>query len=300
MKLAAPIRAYWWSPRREAALGVREIRRNPGMWLRLARGEGNMLLNFGDELNRLVLEKAGGRRVEWSPPGRAEVLGIGSIVEFYADRSTDGVRPALWGAGVRGTAMSAARAAAVRGRYERIVALRGPLSLSSLRVSATDVALGDPGVLAPRVVQGRLDRKGTGYLPHFRTWRTRTGRSEIARVSSLGVKVIKPTEDAESVLSKISGLEFLITSSLHGLIVAHAYGTPAIWVDIPGMAASSEPRFKFDDYLASMGGTGERHSTREVQVAQPVPLLRAAEWQSPRLAERAADLATGLMEAFPK
>lgn len=291
--------AYWWAPRKEASLGRRELRKNAPMWLRLARGEGRLMSNFGDELNVAVISYASQRLVRWSPPEKAQVIGIGSIIEFFADRVEGGERPFVWGAGVRQGEMSTRRLERVLSAYRTISAVRGPSTLKALHLSDSDVALGDPGVLAPLVVPADGEKSGTAFLPHFRTWRSKAGRAEIKRIEKTGIAIVMPTEGYESVLRKIAGSELLVTSSLHGVIVAHAYGTPVVWVDIPGVPQASEPRFKFDDYFGSMGIPGARHSTTEIVEARPRRLLREAESSSSSVAERAAARARELLEVFP-
>jgi pyruvyltransferase len=54
------------------------------------------------------------------------------------------------------------------------------------------------------------------------------------------------------VIEKILDSKFVISSSLHGVIVAEAYGIPAKLLRI----AETEPLFKFNDYYA---GTGRDH-----------------------------------------
>lgn len=38
------------------------------------------------------------------------------------------------------------------------------------------------------------------------------------------------TNDVEGVIDQINESEYILSSSLHGIIIAHAYGIPALWI----------------------------------------------------------------------
>ena len=87
-----------------------------------------------------------------------------------------------------------------------------------------------------------------GIVPHY------TDYNEVYDLykNSASILVINlMTNDVEATTDSLLQCERIISSSLHGLIVSHAYGIPAIWIEF------SEKLFgdgiKFQDYFESVG-----------------------------------------------
>jgi hypothetical protein len=55
----------------------------------------------------------------------------------------------------------------------------------------------------------------------------------------------------ESVIDQVTSCEIIGSSSLHGLIVGHAFGIPAVWLNFGDLPSGDGS--KFDDYFASVG-----------------------------------------------
>ena len=102
---------------------------------------------------------------------------------------------------------------------------------------------GDPAVLLPLVIQPKVKKHSIGIIPHFVEY------SAYADRFGTEAFVIDVCRSVENVVQDISSCDFTYSSSLHGLIVSHAYGVPSIWM------ASSQPLqgddVKFDDYFSS-------------------------------------------------
>lgn len=58
------------------------------------------------------------------------------------------------------------------------------------------------------------------------------------------------TKDVKSFVDQLNKYKYVLSTSLHGLIISHAYGIPAIWIK-HGWICSSE--FKFHDYFSAVG-----------------------------------------------
>jgi hypothetical protein len=65
------------------------------------------------------------------------------------------------------------------------------------------------------------------------------------------MRLVNVQQPVEAVIDAIASCEFVVSSSLHGLIVAHAYRRPALWVEFADPLLGD--RSKFHDYFASLG-----------------------------------------------
>ncbi|RZL22687.1 MAG: hypothetical protein EOP31_22250 [Rhodococcus sp. (in: high G+C Gram-positive bacteria)] len=218
------------------------------MWIAQSLGTIRPFTNFGDELSRYVLQYAFQEKVKWAAPRNAEMLGVGSLIDFYLQAGGSGAE--IWGSGVRDPRWFSDNPGAVE-RLGKVLAVRGPHSAHVLGIGSQEV--GDPGILAASLLADtgrRIVRNGTSFLPHFRTWKTKEGRREIQLARSSGLKIISPTETPLRATQLIADSEMLFTSSLHGIIVAHAVGTPV--QPVTHTVSASEPTFKYDDYFSSI------------------------------------------------
>ena len=178
--------------------------------------------NFGDELGAEIL-RALGNRDERVPLPHADMIAIGSILEFAAAEGRDGL--AVWGAGFM-TAGSPASKLDVR-------AVRGKLTASALGV---DVPVGDPGLLCSLIWKRPAVRHRVGVVPHL---------SDDNRYPWADV-VIDVTAPVAEVLHQIGSCAAVASSSLHGIIAAHAYGIPAMRLHHPRIIGGEH---KWADYI---------------------------------------------------
>lgn len=190
--------------------------------------------NFGDDLTPWLLPFYGVLPVH-RVAGRARLAGIGSIIEFLP-ASYDG---AIWGSGLMQGEPHPLPAA-------HVLAVRGPFTRELIGAPA-DVALGDPGILVARHVRRPAVRWDVGLVPHGH----HRGHEEflsLARSAGYRVRVINVHAPAARVVREIAACERIVTTSLHGLVTADAYGIPALWTTLePGLTGGD---FKFRDYEA--------------------------------------------------
>jgi hypothetical protein len=64
-------------------------------------------------------------------------------------------------------------------------------------------------------------------------------------------RIVEPTQPPMLVAREIARAPMVYSSSLHGLIVAHALGVPAVLLPT-GTVSHSEPSWKYDDYFSSI------------------------------------------------
>lgn len=171
------------------------------------------------------------------------VLAVGSIVSLARKNCI------VWGSGITYRTDPIETMACYR-------AVRGPLTLQRLKeagVDISEVVMGDPALLLPLIhriktepcyelgiVAHNNDRKRfEAFLNHF------PDREKI-RFISLQTK----SKGVDKITDEICSCRRILSSSLHGLIVPHTYGIPALRVEsstIPGDGS------KFEDYFSSVG-----------------------------------------------
>jgi len=126
--------------------------------------------------------------------------------------------------------------------------LRGPLSREKVlsRSGARPPRVyGDAAWLLPEFWSPSPKKYKLGIVPHYVDY-------EIAKKIWPGERVIHLLNpDCEAVTREITECEKIVSSSLHGLIVAHAYGIPAAYVKLSDKLSGDG--FKFHDHYASMG-----------------------------------------------
>ncbi|MFC7481763.1 polysaccharide pyruvyl transferase family protein [Luedemannella flava] len=257
------------------------------MWARLLARSGRSMVNFGDELNPLLVGRLLGRPVRWTPPDRAALVAIGSVVEHVpaSRRPPDAPPVTVWGSGLRDRPGQAPDVAGVR-----FAAVRGPLTRDALGLPA-DTPLGDPGLLVPVSLPAprRVGRADLILVPHYADFESRSARQAMARLAARGVQIVPTTTRTMTLLDRLASADLVLASALHGLIVADAYGVPAVPVHLGG--GSTQPLFKYADYAASVGLTHEWLPIPErVDAAALIATARA------RAEERRAILATTVPE----
>lgn len=247
------------------------------------RGKTSGKLNFGDEITPLVIEKLWGYRCHWTPPEHCRLAGAGSIIEVLQNKA-NGNEIEVWGSGFIKEG----------GKNEntnlKFRAVRGGLSQN--RVDGSPV-LGDPGLLMPLVVKPAPSRRFKyGILPHY-------ADRENPLVNQLLISLPNSTfidvySKPNRVAKEISSCEIILSSSLHGLILADAYQVMSLRLDISRKVIGRG--YKFNDYATS--------------VARSIPTITTADMrgfgagQIERVANKAESAVVGplqkrLIDSFP-
>ena len=201
--------------------------------------------NFGDLLAPWLAHRITGQEVEFVDRGSPAFVTIGSILSHVSSGCT------VWGTGSFGTETS--KQITKDAEYR---AVRGPLTRNKLAINGIDCPriYGDPALLTPRYFNPDVPK--THKLGIVLRW-SETKRNQH---SIPGVKPIYlGSDDIEGTLRSFLQCEKILTTSLHGLIIADAYGIPNAWLD------SRTPKgleFKYWDYLISVGKIREPQAYR--------------------------------------
>lgn len=107
---------------------------------------------------------------------------------------------------------------------------------------------GDPGILAPLIYPQRSTSSNKiGVIPHY----VDAGASWISLCRKMGLHVIDVFAPLQNFFAEINQCRVILSSSLHGIIFAHAYDKPALWIELSDKVIGNG--FKFYDYYLSVG-----------------------------------------------
>lgn len=208
--------------------------------------------NFGDDLNLFLIREMTGvdyiiNQSDIFIKFKQNLVPLGSIIEWKTRKNS-----VIWGAG------------AMYGDENRelpcpikVCAVRGKLTYNYLREKGWDVpaVFGDPALLLPKYYQPSRELKKenkVGIIPHYIDQMSVSYKNFYERYKSeLEFIDLKDYDTWHNVIDKITSCKFIISSSLHGLIVADAYGIPNIWVKFGDNIAGGD--FKYHDYFSSVG-----------------------------------------------
>lgn len=193
--------------------------------------------NFGDYLSSVIVTKIladAGLFLSQAVPRPARLLAIGSILHMARDGDT------VWGSGVNGLMK------VERHRFTRldVRAVRGPRTRDFLqeRGIAVPEVYGDPGLLIGHLLphwHGTVKTRRYAFVPNMHDLPLTRGWPN----------VVSPFDPWNLCIDEIVRSEFVIASSLHGLVIAEAYGIPARYVRL----SETEGLFKYEDHVLGTG-----------------------------------------------
>ena len=138
---------------------------------------------------------------------------------------------------------------------KKICFVRGPLTREKLLHFGIDCPkiYGDPAILCPLLYKpSSTNEYDVGILPHYVD--NKKIHDFIKTLEAKGLKVIvlniMSARDPESLVSLATKCSYLISSSLHGLILGISYNIKTIWVKFSSQVMGNT--FKFDDFFHSL------------------------------------------------
>lgn len=170
----------------------------------------------------------------------------------------------------------------VSGRKLDIRAVRGPLTREVLLKLGCDCpeVYGDPAILMPMIYYPSIEKKHhLLVIPQYIHEKEFRADRPNERMVSMN------TNDYKHVIDEIVASEVVITSSLHGIILAEAYGVPAVF--FRGLGKDMD--FKYHDWYCSTGRDG---------ITLPATFEEALETPPPPLPDLSG-LVKGLLDTFP-
>lgn len=201
--------------------------------------------NFGDALNVPFVSYLSNKKVLLSKHIRIKNLRhdeyysvIGSIIQWLKDGSI------IWGSGFISdkniNIPKSVRVHAVRGPLTRGVFLKNNIDCPEI--------YGDPALLLPFVYYPEIKKEfEVGFIPHYTDKNNKFLKAH--KNSSLIIDV-ETGQNYKIFINQMLSCKGIVTSSLHGLILAHAYKIPVLWVKYSNNITGGN--FKFNDYFLSV------------------------------------------------
>lgn len=208
----------------------------PIYWWQRANGDKN----FGDELSHVIVERIIGHAPRRANSVERKLVALGSMLHAAHDGDT------IWGTGVNGKAIELQKH---HFTHLDIRAVRGPITrffLLNHGITCPEI-YGDPALTMPLLFPEFKKTLSRDYIviPHI---------FDIINLQKLGLDpadehLVLPTEPWDIVVQKILESKLVISSSLHGIIVAEAFHVPARFLRI----SNQEPLLKYYDYYLATG-----------------------------------------------
>lgn len=221
--------------------------------------------NMGDYLNALIMKELFGYDITRYSPLTCEISGIGSGLGQFClsdqrilssiERITGRLFPKtyIWGTGF----ISYKDYNAFYRQNIIFNAVRGRLSLQrceKLLGKELDIVTGDGGILAADILTKReTKRYQVGIVAHYKELDHPIFQELVKKYKD--ACFISAKQDALSVIKQIDQCENIISSSLHGLIIADSLRIPNLHIHVSNALLGDG--FKFDDYYSAYG---ERHN----------------------------------------
>lgn len=226
--------------------------------------------NFGDELNHYIVSRLSGQKINHvlipsvgydyihkslssiyhkliTPKNLPKIImqffindyivGIGSVMSI-----TRSSKAKIWGSGIikKDAKIKKANFYAVRGKYTQ-----DRLRELGLEVPNT---IGDPSLLLPMLYTSKKTKSNVlGIVPHHIHY-----YSVKNKIKDSSILVIDLTDPIEKIIDEIASCKYIISTSLHGIIVAQAYQIPSLWYTFLETKLYGDD-IKFYDYFSSVG-----------------------------------------------
>ena len=213
-------------------------------WWNEIKIQGKSKENYGDLLGKYLVEKISGKKVVFGWPKkfsfydffRPIYVTVGSILSQVNSKCI------VWGSGIISKDYPIKKA--------KFLAVRGPQTRNYLLNQGFKVPeiYGDPALLLPTYYYPKIEKHfKIGIIPHYNDFKKVEGFYK-SEASILLINLM--TNDVEKTTDEFLKCEKIVSSSLHGIIIAHAYGIPAVWQKFSNDVFGDD--IKYQDYFESV------------------------------------------------
>lgn len=251
--------------------------------------------NFGDLLSKEIIEKLTSKKVIWVYPNSRKVdyifkkslLAVGSIIHNAEESSM------VWGSGILNKNLPIKKA--------KYLAVRGPISYEILNSKGiqTNKVFGDPALLVPKLFPTLIKKQENqiGLLPNHKQFSL---FKKYFQNDNSDINLINPLDSPTNVIQNILKCKIIYSSSLHGLIIATAYGIPFVYLKLIDEYLGIE-ELKFLDFFNSMGMSV---SPLEIQTNEVVSIYNSKVTEkfitfTEEYTNKVGSIASDLLDVFP-
>lgn len=206
--------------------------------------------NWGDAIADFIANEISGQEVHWYHGEDLKTNDVrytvtGSINQWLRNNNT-----VIWGTGF------ISESSKLHINPIKVCSVRGPLTRNKfleLGIECPEI-YGDPALLMPKFYNPTSNKKYKyGIIPHYidkeNKWVNKFKNNN-------NIKIIDITNTENELknhrfINDILECEVILSSSLHGIIAADAYGIPSYWIELSNNVVGNG--FKFKDYFSSVG-----------------------------------------------
>ncbi|WP_198331051.1 polysaccharide pyruvyl transferase family protein [Psychrobacter cibarius] len=210
--------------------------------------------NFGDVVGPYLISKITGKPVlnirNLQYPG---IMAVGSIMQWLDRKDM-----VVWGSGLISKPTDE-KMKELKKYNPKILSVRGRETAKCLLEAGINIpdqsVYGDPALILPLFYNPSVnDSKKIGICPHY------IHKSHFLEniTNKDNLKIIDVQKDMESVVDSISSSTVCISTSLHGLIIAQAYGIPWVWLEVVDKNLVGND-FKFKDFFSTLDKSQVSH-----------------------------------------
>ena len=213
-------------------------------WWNEIKMQGKSKENYGDLLGKYLVEKISQKEAVWSKPSKFSIhdffspiyVTIGSILTHVNKKCI------VWGSGIVSKEYPIKKG--------EFLAVRGPQTRNHLIKQGYEVpeVFGDPALLLPKYYNPKIEKEyASGIIPHYSDYNK---VKDFYKDDNSILLIDLMTDDVDKTTDEILKCRKIVSSSLHGIIVAHAYGIPAVWQKFSGNIFGDD--IKYQDYFESV------------------------------------------------
>lgn len=216
------------------------------------------VFNFGDILTINILQDLFKIKIEEKKHLQADIFFIGSILENLISPVNSPLaklksyfKPPIY---ILGSGFIEAQKKKKERYYFRrikVIGIRGEISKTRLEKNLgrkISAVIGDPGLLANRLITPQPKKYAVGIIPHYSDKHLPIVKHLLEKIpNSFLIDVENP--DAIQTLTEISQCECILASAMHGLIVSDSLGVPNKRMVISDLLTGGN--YKFEDYYSA-------------------------------------------------
>lgn len=215
----------------------------------------NNKTNWGDAINPILIEKLFGKKIVhqnevYNIASKPIYSLVGSIINVFNTNR----RVRIWGSGVSNPDKPMSY------KPEKVYAVRGPKTHLYLKENGIDAppVYGDPVLLIDRIYQPQhLEKKfKIGIIKHYEDQTPELDEWVNSNPDVRFISIIRDMTNPFEIIDEIVSCENIISSSLHGLILADVYKIPNLWVCFEGYEKNT---YKYLDYYESISSQTDHY-----------------------------------------